>query len=265
MYYRGSKMDMRTDGIFLRIRDLTKRYGNSTVLDGVSLNVLAGETRCIIGASGSGKSSLLRCINALNDFDGGTIVIGDHRIGYVERRGRLTPWSRKEAARFRSKIGFVSQHINLFSHRTVLDNVMEGPVHVLGKDISQAKLDAKVLLDRVGLISKLDSYPSQLSGGQQQRAAIARALAMQPEIMLFDEATSALDPESAREVLDVMRTLALGGLTMIVVTHDMDFAARIADSVTVMDGGRVIEEGDSAEIFERPKSTKTKAMISNHN
>jgi polar amino acid transport system ATP-binding protein len=258
-------MDMRTDGIFLRIRDLTKRYGKSTVLDGVSLNVSAGETRCIIGASGSGKSSLLRCINALNDFDSGTIVIGEQRIGYVERRGRLTPWSRKEAAKFRSKIGFVSQHINLFSHRTVLENVIEGLVHVLGKDISGAKFDAKVLLDRVGLIGKLDSYPSQLSGGQQQRAAIARALAMQPEAMLFDEATSALDPESAREVLDVMRTLALGGLTMIVVTHDMDFAARIADSVTVMGGGRVIEEGDSRDIFERPKSAKTAALISNHN
>jgi polar amino acid transport system ATP-binding protein len=248
----------------IRVRNVSKSYGENRVLDGVSLDVRTGEVRCIIGPSGSGKSTLLRCLNALTTFDSGAIVVGDTRVGFTERGDRLRPWTAREAAAFRSRIGLVSQHVNLFSHRTVIENVIEGPKHVLGAGDREARERAAELLARVGLSDKHDSYPIQLSGGQQQRAAIARALAMQPQVILFDEATSALDPELVGEVLAVMRKLAADGMTMVVVTHEMRFAAEVADRVAVLDAGRVIEDGPAVEIFSRPRSVRTAEFLSNH-
>jgi polar amino acid transport system ATP-binding protein len=248
----------------IRVRNLVKLYGDNRVLDGVSLDIKQGETRCIIGPSGSGKSTLLRCLNALTGFDSGAIVVGDTRVGYTERKGVLHPWTGREAARFRSRIGLVSQHVNLFSHRTVLENVIEGPVQVLGIGKAEARQRASDLLARVGLSDKHDAYPIQLSGGQQQRAAIARALAMEPQVILFDEATSALDPELVAEVLAVMRAMALDGMTMVVVTHEMRFAAEVSDRVTVMEAGRIIEDGTSNDVFTNPRHARTAALLKDH-
>jgi len=252
------------DAALIRVRDVSKSYGGTKVLDGISLDVHAGEVRCIIGPSGSGKSTLLRCLNALATFDSGAIVVGDTRVGYTESGGRLRPWTAREAAAFRSRIGLVSQHVNLFSHRTVIENVIEGPKYVLGVPDREARADAAELLARVGLADKRDSYPIQLSGGQQQRAAIARALAMQPQVILFDEATSALDPELVGEVLGVMRELAADGMTMVVVTHEMRFAAEVADRVAVLDAGRIVEDGPAAEVFSAPRSRRAADFLSNH-
>jgi polar amino acid transport system ATP-binding protein len=248
----------------IRVRNLSKSYGANRVLDGVNLDVRQGEVRCIIGPSGSGKSTLLRCLNALTDFDSGAVVLDETRVGYTERNGVLRPWSSREAAAFRSRVGLVSQHVNLFSHRTVLENVIEGPVQVLGTSRPVAVRAAADLLARVGLADKHDSYPSQLSGGQQQRAAIARALAMTPRVMLFDEATSALDPELVGEVLGVMQALAADGMTMVVVTHEMRFAEEAGDRIAVMDAGRVIEDGAASEIFSRPRQPRTAEFLKDH-
>lgn len=248
----------------IRVRNVTKTYGANRVLDGVNLDVRQGEVRCIIGPSGSGKSTLLRCLNALTDFDSGAVVLDETRVGYTERNGVLTPWTGREAAAFRSRVGLVSQHVNLFSHRTVLENVIEGPVQVLGTSRAVAVRAATDLLSRVGLADKHDSYPSQLSGGQQQRAAIARALAMTPKVMLFDEATSALDPELVGEVLGVMQALASDGMTMVVVTHEMRFAEEAGDRVAVMDAGRIIEDGPASEIFGRPRQPRTAEFLKDH-
>ncbi len=245
----------------VRVRDLRKHYGSTRVLDGVSLDVHRGEVLCVIGPSGSGKSTLLRCLNALTPFDGGAIVLDGIRVGYTERRGALRPWSGREAAALRSRIGLVSQNVNLFSHRTVLQNVMEGPLQVLGLPTDTAQQRAEALLARVGLQDKLHHYPSELSGGQQQRSAIARALAMEPRVMLFDEATSALDPELVAEVLGVMRSLAQDGMTMVVVTHEMRFAAEVADRVAVMDAGRLIEIGSAEQVFGRPVHPRTAVFL----
>lgn len=254
----------QNDPALIRVRDLVKLYGTNRVLDGVSLDIEQGETRCIIGPSGSGKSTLLRCLNALTSFDTGAIVVGETRVGYTERKGVLQPWTGREAARFRSRIGLVSQHVNLFSHRTVLENVIEGPVQVLGIGKAEARQRAADLLARVGLSDKHDAFPIQLSGGQQQRAAIARALAMEPQVILFDEATSALDPELVAEVLAVMRAMALDGMTMVVVTHEMRFAAEVSDRVTVMEAGRIIEDGTSSDVFTHPQHARTAALLKDH-
>lgn len=248
----------------IRVRNLTKDFGTNRVLDNVSLDIGEGEVRCIIGPSGSGKSTLLRCLNALTDFDSGALVLAGTRVGYTERRGVLKPWTAREAAHFRSRVGLVSQHVNLFSHRTVLENVIEGPVQVLGTSKPVAIRLATDLLSRVGLADKHDSYPSQLSGGQQQRAAIARALAMEPEVMLFDEATSALDPELVSEVLGVMQALAADGMTMVVVTHEMRFAQEAGDTVAVMEAGRIIEDGPASEVFSRPRQQRTIDFLKDH-
>lgn len=248
----------------VRIRALSKSYGQNRILDTVSLDIHAGEVRCLIGPSGSGKSTLLRCINALTEFDEGAVVVGDVRVGYAERKGQLQPWSEREAAIFRSRVGFVSQHVNLFWHRSVLENVMEGPTQVLGLSDATARQRARDLLDRVGLADKRDAYPVQLSGGQQQRAAIARALAMQPQLMLFDEATSALDPELVGEVLAVMRALARDGMTMIVVTHEMRFAAEVADRIAVLDKGRIIEDATAQQLFSRPQHPRSAEFLATH-
>ena len=239
-----------------------KSFGRLHILKGVSLDVRPRETVCIIGASGSGKTTFLRCINHLEKIDSGRIEVNGHPIGYRTRNGKLVEDRERNISRQRTEIGFVFQRFNLFPHKTALENVIEAPVHVRGVAKSQAIEEAEKLLVRVGLADKKDAYPGKLSGGQQQRVAIARSLAMKPALMLFDEPTSALDPEVTGEVLDVMEELAHEGTTMIVVTHEMGFAKRAADRVVMMDEGVIIEEGSPEHFFESPTHERTKAFLS---
>jgi polar amino acid transport system ATP-binding protein len=240
-----------------------KRFGRLEVLKGVSLEVQAGEVVCMIGASGSGKSTFLRCINHLEKIDSGRLWVDGDLVGYRQAGDKIYEQRDAEVCRDRSEIGMVFQRFNLFAHMTALQNVVEAPVHVRKVPKSQAVEQAKALLDRVGLGDKLDTYPSQLSGGQQQRVAIARALAMRPKLMLFDEPTSALDPELVGEVLDVMKNLAADfQTTMIVVTHEMGFAREAADRVLMMDDGRIIEDGTPEHFFQSPREQRTKQFLS---
>lgn len=239
-----------------------KWFGSLHVLRDVSLAVRAGEVVVLIGPSGSGKSTLLRCCNGLESIDGGTLHINQRPMGYRERDGKRVSVPERAVANQRRDVGMVFQHFNLFPHMTALANVMSGPVHVSRMDKAEARERAETLLERVGLAEKAGSYPSALSGGQQQRVAIARALAMQPSLMLFDEATSALDPEVIGEVLDVMQELARGGMTMVVVTHEMGFAREVGDRVVMLDDGAVVEEGRAAQIFEEPAHERTRLFLS---
>jgi len=235
----------------IEIRQLQKHYGSHRVLHGVDLDVAKGEVVCLIDPSGSGKSTLLRCINALEAYDGGHINV----FGETVQRASKTVHA------LRSRMGMVFQRFNLFPHRTVLENVMEGPVYVKGEPLKQAREEALVLLEKVGLSAKADAYPEQLSGGQQQRVAIARALAMKPEAMLFDEPTSALDPELVGDVLAVMRTLADEGMTMIVVTHEMGFAREVADRVCFLHGGYIVESGAAEQVLGNPQHPRTQDFL----
>jgi polar amino acid transport system ATP-binding protein len=247
----------------VRAQDVQKRFGKLEVLKGVTLEVKPGETVCLIGASGSGKTTFIRCINHLEKIDGGRIEVNGHLIGYRERNGKLVEDSEKNIAKQRTEIGMVFQRFNLFPHMTALENVIEAPIRVRGTRRAQAVREGEALLARVGLSDKRDVYPNKLSGGQQQRVAIARALAMKPALMLFDEPTSALDPEMIGEVLDVMKALAFEfGTTMIVVTHEMGFAREAADRVVMMDDGRIIEEGTPEHFFEAPEHERTKQFLS---
>jgi polar amino acid transport system ATP-binding protein len=246
----------------LHASDVEKRFGRLQVLKGVSLEVTRGETLCIIGASGSGKSTFLRCINHLEKIDSGRIEVNGKLIGYRDRSGKLVEDSERSIAAQRAEIGMVFQRFNLFPHMTALENVIEAPVRVRGIDEKQAVRSGELLLARVGLADKRDVYPGKLSGGQQQRVAIARALAMNPALMLFDEPTSALDPEVTGEVLEVMEELAREGMTMIVVTHEMGFARRAADRMAMMDDGRIIEEGPPEHFFREPREERTKQFLS---
>jgi polar amino acid transport system ATP-binding protein len=240
-----------------------KRFGRLEVLKGVSLEVRAGEVVCMIGASGSGKSTFLRCINHLEKIDSGRLWVDGALVGYRQVGDKIYEQRDAEVCRDRSEIGMVFQRFNLFAHMTALQNVVEAPIRVRKVPKTQAVEQAKVLLERVGLGDKLNGYPSQLSGGQQQRVAIARALAMKPKLMLFDEPTSALDPELVGEVLDVMKSLALDfQTTMIVVTHEMGFAREAADRVLMMDDGRIIEDGTPEHFFESPREERTKQFLS---
>ncbi|MFO1398244.1 MAG: amino acid ABC transporter ATP-binding protein [Burkholderiales bacterium] len=239
-------------GPILRYVDVVKRFGALTVLDGVSLDVGAGEVVCLIGPSGSGKSTLLRCTNGLEKLDGGTI----------EFDGKALPATEAALRVVRARMGMVFQSFELFPHQSALDNVAEGPRTVLKLSAATARERARALLAKVGLADKAANMPSALSGGQQQRVAIARALAMEPDVMLFDEPTSALDPETIGEVLGVMKALADEGMTMVVVTHEMSFARRVADRVAVFDGGRIIEAGPPAQIFDAPTVARTRDFLS---
>ncbi len=246
----------------MRAEDVHKRFGKLEVLKGVSLEVNKGETVCIIGPSGSGKTTFIRCINHLEKIDSGRIEVNGQLIGYRQRNGKLVEDSERNIARQRTQIGMVFQRFNLFPHKTALENVIEAPLNVLGQPKEHAVDKAKVLLSRVGLGDKLDTYPGKLSGGQQQRVAIARALAMEPALILFDEPTSALDPEVIGEVLAVMEELAHAGMTMIVVTHEMGFAREAADRVVMMDDGLIIEEGTPEHFFDAPEHERTKQFLS---
>jgi polar amino acid transport system ATP-binding protein len=244
----------------LRIEDLHKRFDQVEVLKGVWVSVEAGEVVALIGPSGGGKSTFLRCINWIETPTSGQIYLAGKPLG-VERRGELVPASPRKLAEVRRSIGMVFQSFNLFPHRTILDNVVLGQVRSLGRSRAEAKQRALDLLDRMGLADKAGTYPSRCSGGQQQRAAIARALALDPQVMLFDEPTSSLDPELGFEVLSVMRQLAAEGMTMIVATHEMHFAEDVADRVMLMDAGRIVEEGPAAQVLRQPREERTRRFL----
>lgn len=243
-------------------QNVCKSFARVEVLRDVSLHVNVGEVLCIIGPSGSGKSTLLRCINHLEAVDSGGLYLDGDLMGYRQHGNRLRELPEKLACRQRRQIGMVFQDFNLFPHMTVLENVTVGPVIVMRQPPALAKQRAAALLDRVGLAQKSLAYPRQLSGGQQQRVAIARALAMEPRLMLFDEPTSALDPELVGEVLDVMRSLANDGMTMIVVTHEMRFAREVGDRLIFMDEGQIIEQGHPRALLSKPEHERTKRFLS---
>jgi polar amino acid transport system ATP-binding protein len=236
----------------INISALTKSFGDNQVLRGIDLTVAEREVVCIIGPSGSGKSTLLRCVNRLEEPTSGSITVNGTEI--------CDPKCNLDAVR--TSMGMVFQQFNLFPHKTALGNVTLAPLFVQKRNRAEAEEKGRALLERVGLAHKADAMPAELSGGQQQRVAIARALAMEPKVMLFDEATSALDPELVGEVLQVMRDLAGEGMTMMVVTHEMGFARDVADRVVFMDGGVVVEQGDPAEVLERPQHERTQAFLS---
>ncbi|WP_432848927.1 amino acid ABC transporter ATP-binding protein [Amycolatopsis sp. CA-161197] len=240
---------------------ICKSFGSLDVLKGIDLEVHEREVLCLIGPSGSGKSTLLRCINHLEKIDAGRLYVDGVLVGYKERGDKLHELREKEVAFQRKDIGMVFQRFNLFPHMTALENVMEAPIQVRREPRSEVRQRALDLLDRVGLADKAGSYPAQLSGGQQQRVAIARALAMQPKLMLFDEPTSALDPELVGDVLGVMRQLAKDGMTMVVVTHEMQFAREVADKVLFMDGGVVVEAGPPDQVIGDPRHQRTKEFL----
>ena len=235
----------------IELADVHKSFGSNHVIKGFSAHVTKGEVVCVIGPSGSGKSTILRCINGLEGYDRGTITIDGARV------------NRDDASihAIRSETGMVFQRFNLFPHRTAIENVMEGPIFVKRLPREEARIRALALLEKVGLANKVDAYPDKLSGGQQQRVAIARALAMQPKVMLFDEPTSALDPELVGEVLKVMLTLAREGMTMVVVTHEIGFAAEVADRVLFLDHGRILEQGAPAAILRNPQHERTRDFL----
>ncbi len=243
-------------------RNVHKSYDHLEVLKGIDLDVMPGEVVVVLGPSGSGKSTFLRCINHLETINKGFIAVDGEQIGYRLHRNRLEKLSANGIARQRRSIGMVFQQFNLYPHMTVLQNVIEAPVHVHGESRKDAIETARQLLDRVGLSSKADNYPRQLSGGQQQRVAIARALAIKPKLMLFDEPTSALDPELVGEVLSTMRDLAKQGLTMLVVTHEIGFAREAADRVIFMDGGKIVEMGKPEDVIGNPQHPRTQAFLS---
>ena len=245
----------------LELSGIKKAYGTNIVLRGVNLSVAAGRAVAVIGPSGSGKSSLLRCINYLETPDAGTVTLAGEIIGQVRRRDRLVPAGDALLRRQRAQIGMVFQQYNLFPHMTALENIIEAPMAVRGLKLAEARDEAMALLEKVGLVAKAAAYPAALSGGQQQRVAIARALAMRPKLMLFDEATAALDPELVGEVLRVVRELAEQGMTMVVVTHEMEFAAHVADEVVFMDGGVVLEQGPPDEVLRQPRHHRTQRFL----
>jgi polar amino acid transport system ATP-binding protein len=252
---------MWTGELAVRAEGVRKSYGRFEALRGVDLEVAKSQVTCLIGPSGSGKSTLLRCINHLEKVTAGRLSVDGDLVGYRQHGGRLYELRDKEICAKRAQIGMVFQRFNLFPHMTALENVSLGPIRVKRESKSSAEERARKLLDRVGLGDKVASYPSQLSGGQQQRIAIARALAMEPKLMLFDEPTSALDPELVGDVLDVMRGLAEEGMTMIVVTHEMGFAREVADALVFIDEGVVVETGQPREMLANPKNERTRSFL----
>jgi polar amino acid transport system ATP-binding protein len=239
-----------------------KRYGRVEVLRGIDLTVERGAVMCVIGPSGSGKSTFLRCINHLEQINSGRLSVDGQLVGYRQRGDKLYELRESDIATQRIGVGMVFQHFNLFPHMTVIGNMIEAPLKVKREPRKEVLDRARELLHRVGLADKAEAYPRQLSGGQQQRVAIARALSMRPKLMLFDEPTSALDPELVGEVLDVMRSLAHSGMTMIVVTHEMGFAREVGDQLVFMDGGVVVEAGRPRDVLADPQHERTRSFLS---
>jgi polar amino acid transport system ATP-binding protein len=246
----------------LRVEGVRKSYGQIEVLKGINMQVKPGEVACLVGPSGSGKSTFLRCINHLEKINSGRLYVHGELVGYQEKKGRLYELTDREVCRKRAEIGMVFQSFNLFQHMTVLENIIEAPTRVLKISKEEAVIHARELLELVGLSGREDSLPKQLSGGQQQRVAITRALAMRPKLMLFDEPTSALDPELVGEVLAAMQDLANSGMTMIVVTHEMGFARKVADTVAFMDAGLIVESGPPDQLLDSPQNERTKSFFS---
>lgn len=246
----------------LEVQDLHKRYGSHEVIKGVSMSAKAGDVISIIGSSGSGKSTFLRCLNLLEQPHAGKILLNGEELKLVPAKdGSLRAADARQLQRMRSRLAMVFQHFNLWSHMSALENVMEAPVHVLGVSKAEARDKAEHYLAKVGVAHRKDAYPAHMSGGEQQRVAIARALAMEPEVMLFDEPTSALDPEMVNEVLDVMVSLAKEGMTMLVVTHEMGFARKAADRVIFMADGAIVEDSDPESFFSQPKSERARDFL----
>jgi polar amino acid transport system ATP-binding protein len=254
----STAIETATPGIDLAVEGLRKSFPGRTILDGVDLAVAAGQTVAVIGPSGGGKSTLLRCLNGLADFDGGRVVVGPHVLG----PGVDTGPNRATARQIRRILGMIFQDFQLFPHLTAMENVIEAQVRVLDRPQAEARATAARLLERVGLADRGDALPRQLSGGQKQRVAIARALAMSPRGLLCDEITSALDPELKGEVLAVLETLRRDGITLVVVTHEIGFARRAADRVVVLDRGRIIEDGPPGEVLDRPATARTRQFLS---
>ena len=246
----------------LRVEGVRKSYGSVEVLKGIDMQVKPGEVACLVGPSGSGKSTFLRCINHLEKINSGRLYVHGELVGYQEKNGRLYELTDREVCRKRAEIGMVFQNFNLFQHMSVLENIIEAPTRVLKISKEEAVIHARELLELVGLSGREDSLPKQLSGGQQQRVAITRALAMRPKLMLFDEPTSALDPELVGEVLTAMQDLANSGMTMIVVTHEMGFARKVADTVAFMDAGLIVETGPPDQLLDSPQHERTKSFFS---
>ena len=249
----------------LEIRNLRKSFGNLEVIKDISLIAKQGEVISIIGSSGSGKSTLLRCVNLLETPDSGEVYVNGELLKMKkDKNGKLIPVEKNQVDRIRSKLGMVFQSFNLWSHMTVLQNVIEAPVHVQKVNKELAKKNGYLLLEKVGIAEKADQYPSSLSGGQQQRTAIARALAMEPDIMLFDEPTSSLDPELVGEVLKVMQSLAEEGRTMIITTHEMKFAKEVSSKVIFLDQGLIEEEGPPDDFFNNPQTVRLKRFLASN-
>lgn len=251
--------------IALQLNDIHKSFGHLEVLKGVSLTAYDGDVISILGSSGSGKSTLLRCINLLENPSQGEIFLGNEELKLKKgKTGDLVAVNQKQLEEFRSKVGFVFQSFNLWPHKTILQNIIEGPTQVQKIPKEQAIREAEELLKRVGLLDKKDAYPENLSGGQRQRIAIARALAMKPRVLLFDEPTSALDPELVNEVLEVMKSLAKEGRTMLIVTHEMRFARDVSSQVVFLHQGRIEEIGTPEQVFGNPKSQRVKDFMASH-
>ncbi|WP_309130997.1 ectoine/hydroxyectoine ABC transporter ATP-binding protein EhuA [Brevibacterium sp.] len=247
----------------IEFKDVEKRFGTTTVLKNLNFTISPGERVTLIGPSGSGKTTILRLIMTLEELTGGYIFIDGQPLTHTERNGKRVELPSKTTRAMTTRIGMVFQQFNLFPNMTVLENIIEAPIHVLKKSKDQAVSDARELLAKVGLAEKADEHPSRLSGGQQQRVAIARALAMSPEILLLDEVTSALDPELVGDVLSVLRTIAeTTDITMLLVTHEMQFAREVSDRVMMFDGGQVLEEGPPSQIFSSPRHDRTRSFLS---
>jgi polar amino acid transport system ATP-binding protein len=252
-----------TGGVpMVKAEGVRKSFGRVEILKGIDLEVAPGDVVVIIGPSGSGKTTFLRCINHLEKINAGRLAVDGELVGYRQKGDKLHELHDNEVAQKRSEIGMVFQRFNLFPHKTAIDNIMLGPIQVKGENKNVVRERAQKLLDRVGLGDRGDAYPAQLSGGQQQRIAIARALAMEPKLMLFDEPTSALDPELVGEVLEVMRDLATEGMTMVVVTHEIGFAREVGDALLFMDEGIIMESGNPRELVANPQHERTRQFLS---